>query len=588
MSRLIKLVILSSFVFHSLAVKAEVKSSFTTQAPLYIVSDINGDLSRLETSLKTIGLIDSDGNWIGEDAHFISLGDIINADYDKQPSTRKIIDLLMKLQVQAEQQGGKVHVLLGDREIYQLQGHWGTLTAKRIEQFSDLYPQLNGISAYQQAFSLTGQYGKWLAGLPFVIKVNDQLFTHGGISKWIEHSELNTLNTSLKAELISNINAWHSLSKKDSLTYNTAISERLTTVNALAESSNKTAFLSSQDSLAITRMGPAMYHGNQLCHPYFEKDLLREKLSNWKASRLWIGHSMASDNNVKKRFTNRLMLIDTSNINTSTEGNSWVAKLTPDGETHFIDGVTGENTRAVDINNRQLKNVYHMNVKEIEDFLRTATITKKESTKEGRTKPFKITLERDGKILHGIFKYKDSHPFAHQGNWSRSKNYSDRYQYEVVAYKLDRLLGIGLVPITVLRKIDGKSGIIQLWIDGLVSQLQFNEKQMDFTGYCDPKDQMNMMNAFDYLILNTDRNQTNILYSKKDWQVWFIDHSKSFGTSKRRQRALKKYDIKASPTFKKALQLLNNKNLSEFKPWLHRKQIQSLLMRRDNILADDF
>ena len=32
-----------------------------------------------------------------------------------------------------------------------------------------------------------------------------------------------------------------------------------------------------------------------------------------------------------------------------------------------------------------------------------------------------------------------------------------------------------------------------------------------------------IMQVFDQLIANTDRNQTNILYDK-DWKLWMIDH----------------------------------------------------------------
>ncbi|MFT5450746.1 MAG: hypothetical protein ACI9N9_000226 [Enterobacterales bacterium] len=586
MIKLIKTVLLSSFIFYNTVAIAEEISSFTSQAPLYISSDINGDLNKLKTHLKTIRLIDIAGNWIGEDAHFISLGDILHTDNDKQPSARKIIDLLIKLQIQAEEKGGKVHVLMGEKELHQLQGNWGTLTAKRIEQFSDIYPDKDGINGYQQAFSLTAKYGQWLAELPFVIKVNDQLFTHAGISKWIKNTALDELNKKLRSELISNINTWTALTRSSKLAYNTPISDRLTIVSEIPDSPNKTLYLSSLKSLAITRMGPMRYHGNEICHPYFEKDLLSAKLKYWKTSRLWVGHAIGSDKKAHKHLNDQLMLIDASNIN--TEGHSWVSKVTASGKTSFIDGITGKNTQPEKISHRISNNIYNMNDDELENFLATATITHKENTKEGRTKPLKVTLERDGKILHGIFKYRDSIPFAHRGVWNRKKNTADRYQYEVVAYKLDRLLGIGLVPVTVFRKVNGRSGIIQLWIEGLVSQLQFNQQKMDFTGYCDPRDQTNMMNAFDYLILNTDRNQTNILYRRNDWQVLFIDHSKSFGTSKRRPEILKDYEIKASPTFKNALRSLNSDNLSELRPWLHKRQIRALLMRRDKIVEDNF
>jgi len=96
------------------------------------------------------------------------------------------------------------------------------------------------------------------------------------------------------------------------------------------------------------------------------------------------------------------------------------------------------------------------------------------------------------------------------------------------------------------------------------------------------------MDTFDYLIRNTDRNQSNILYSKSDWQIWFIDHSRSFDLSNRRPKMMKKHTIKMTHSFKNAIEKLTNENLYTLKPWLHRKQIKAIKDRRRKMLKNSF
>ena len=197
-------------------------------------------------------------------------------------------------------------------------------------------------------------------------------------------------------------------------------------------------------------------------------------------------------------------------------------------------------------------------------------------------------MKMDGKVVKGIFKYKDTVPRAHSGTWLTDGDYADRYQYEVAAYKIDRMLNIGLVPVTVERKVDGKDGIIQLWIDNLTSDLILKDEKVKYYGYCDEKAQLNLIDSFDYIIANRDRNQSNLLYSADDLQIWFIDHSRSFWARTKRPKMLRKQKIKPTKTFKDALEKLNYENLQALRPWLHNKQIKSLLKRRDRFLKGKF
>ena len=43
-----------------------------------------------------------------------------------------------------------------------------------------------------------------------------------------------------------------------------------------------------------------------------------------------------------------------------------------------------------------------------------------------------------------------------------------RYQHELATYRLDRMLGLDFVPVTVGRKVDKQKGALQLFLEGAV------------------------------------------------------------------------------------------------------------------------
>ena len=80
----------------------------------------------------------------------------------------------------------------------------------------------------------------------------------------------------------------------------------------------------------------------------------------------------------------------------------------------------------------------------------------------GSTRPRLLRLRRNGNERRGIYKtVEELDPSAAQG--------TDRYQHEVAAYRVDRMIGLGLVPVTVLRDIGGENGSLQFWVEEAVA-----------------------------------------------------------------------------------------------------------------------
>lgn len=156
---------------------------------------------------------------------------------------------------------------------------------------------------------------------------------------------------------------------------------------------------------------------------------------------------------------------------------------------------------------------------EREGFLRTAEIVRFEEIGEGVTKPYKLFLRQDGLELAAAWK----NPRGMQGG------YLEGWQYEIAAYRLDKLLGLNMVPPAVEREFQGKPGALVLWVKNRFSLLGMIEQGVSFPAEASGAiEKMKWLTrAWDSLIANEDRTQQNILYTD-DWRTIIFDHSRAF------------------------------------------------------------
>lgn len=218
-----------------------------------------------------------------------------------------------------------------------------------------------------------------------------------------------------------------------------------------------------------------------------------------------------------------------------------------------------------------------------EQFLKTAKVVKTGGTRLGITGVIRATLS-DGVTTHeSAIQSIDMYAATYQTPRGTELNFKDSYKFNVAAYKLNRMLGLDMVPVTVERKYAGKSSSFCWWVDDvLMDEMQRLQKKTDPPDQDHWNKQMWIVRVFDQLIYNTDRNLGNLIIDK-DWKIWMIDHTRAFRTA---------HDLKEVKNLEKCeknllerLKALDEATLtSELKPFLTKAEITGLLKRRDKIV----
>jgi hypothetical protein len=218
-----------------------------------------------------------------------------------------------------------------------------------------------------------------------------------------------------------------------------------------------------------------------------------------------------------------------------------------------------------------------------EAFLKTAKVTRTRGAAKGVTGTIRATLS-DGVLTHDAsIQTVDQYMQVFQSKQGVEMNFRDSWRYNVAAYRLNQILRLGLVPVSVERNHNGKPGSFTWWVDDVI--MDEGERLKQKAPIPDPEKwnrQMWHVRVFDQLIHNVDRNLGNLVIDK-NWNVWMIDHSRAFRLSDtlKNPKDLRRIERGAF----ERLKALDAATLSEaMGQYLTSDERRRLLMRRDAIV----
>src|SRR5688500_897641 len=219
-----------------------------------------------------------------------------------------------------------------------------------------------------------------------------------------------------------------------------------------------------------------------------------------------------------------------------------------------------------------------------EEFLLKARIVRTRAAGKGITGSIRATLTL-GDVTHDAhIQTIDESLREFRSARGTEFNFRDKWQFNLAAYRLDRLMDLRLVPVTVERRFRRDSASFTWWVDDVLMDEGERLKQKVDPPVLDCwNEQMQQLRVFDQLIENTDRNIGNLVISTT-WRPWAIDHTRAFRSSKvppnpahltRVDRGLLERLARLDfDTLKRAI-----------KPYLTDYDLRALLARRDAIVA---
>lgn len=563
-------------------------------------ADVHGAYAELLGLLRETGILDAQDHWAAGTTHLVSLGDLL----DRGADSRKVMDLLMRLQGEAQAQGGQLHVLLGNHEAMNILGDLRYVEAGEYASYGDLESPAErmelrraweaahgsgsgaafdqkfppGYFGHRAAFSPKGKYGEWLLTLPVAIVLNDTLFMHAGPSNILRGMSLQELNlryrTALtdylelagrleQAKLLQAGDEYHERPQlaKDRLAANEAASGG-TPDAAMTDATRRFEVVAT--SALLSQEGPNWYRGAALCNEAAEADWLLPLLQQFGAARLVVGHTPTRNSRATTRFDGRVIKLDAGMNRAVYKGRAAALVLDRSGPSVRYAGQSNTTTLEPE--------GLFVAPNELDEPSVLAALRDGEVTVAGPRGPnqLDVSVSHAGKKIPAVFQVRGDRPA----------------RKEVAAYRLDRQLGLGLVPVTVEREVQGQRGVLQGRPLKWVSQADVQRQSLRGGGWCGAEPQFQLVYAFDTLIGNEGRTAESLLFDADDWFVYVTSHERAFGTTRGLPAYLKARPPTPGAEVLRRLRMLDQPGLqAALGDLVSAREIKAIMLRRDALLA---
>jgi hypothetical protein len=419
--------------------------------------------------------------------------------------------------------------------------------------------------------------------------VNGTLFVHGGVTEAIAREGIGAANRRARAEIEEFLRLRDRLVAAGALGALATFTESFPLVAARVETLGPEAargerpaweddarrYLALSDALAFAASGPLWNRDLATAGEDEISSTIGPLLSAAGAARVVVGHTTQDDGRIHARAGRRVFLVDTGagaayGSRPSALEVDWTGRVVASypGNSEPLDGPSGPDDVA-------------------ERFLLEGSVIDSREIGSGITHPRRVVLERSGLTLAAAFKSVDIHR-QEPTRMERSGltfEYTDSFKNERAAYLLDRMLGIGMVPPSVLRRLDGVEGALVEWVRDAVDERQRMERDLRPADPLLLSRQRDVMRIFDALIANADRNLGNQLTTPLDFKLHLIDHSRSFRLERTVHEAFRREPSSLPRALLERLERLDAKSLESALAGLAtRAQVKALLGRRDVIV----
>ena len=581
-----------------------------------VLGDVHGSYDKLVTLLVGTQIVDDQLTWIGGQQHLVFCGDLT----DRGTNDRAVMDLARRLQIEAEAAGGKVHVVLGNHDIMNLtrdRRYWtpelvgefakdetaaerraglkGFRAAQRTQvagdarAFEEKFPP--GYFARARAFEPDGEYGSWLLEQPTVVKVNGVVFLHGGLTPRVAALGLDEINRQVTADIRAFLAGADAMG--NAVPWPTDFGLIVATADQLAgkgakrkKSSDKVAgaqaVLAAQDGLAFEPAGPVWYRGTSVDNERVETERVQDVLESLDARAEVMGHTPTRSGRISSRFNGRVYRADIG----MAYGREPLAAVLVGGKVFVYDPAADALTATLaehPVGEGWPAGEEDLSDHQLEKFLAQAEIKSRDS-REVEGIPLQILeLERKDMELKAV--YGDAQETAEQAA-ADGRKARRMYQHQVAAYRLDRLFGLDMVPVTVIRKVDGKEGAVQIWIQRALDKAMLEEYDSDFKLLEGLEPQIARARAFSGLIgLEELADIGKLVLPSIPRRIMLADNGISFTDDGNVENYLAEGCGPVGDAFLHALRTLElqamKKDLGEF---LSDAQIEAILQRRDGLL----
>lgn len=561
------------------------------------IADVHGAYDAMVEAMLAADVVDESLTWSAGDAHLVIVGDIL----DRGPNSRPAMDLLMQLETEAEAAGGMVHVLIGNHEAMNLVGDLRYVSKSEYAAFADeerpeererwltAYSQLRapsdqspealntvfgqkfppGYFAHRREFASDGKYGKWLLSKPAIVVVNGTAFVHGGLSPMVEKIGLEGVNGRLIGEMAEYVKQLEFLYAAgvmlpmDAFHDHPAIASRymppLDSSAEVLKALDLVKVLNDSDLHSLD--GPLWYRGNVVCSELIEVDKLSGALEAIGANRVVIGHTPTPGRRVLERLDGQIIQIDTGMLNNYYGGSANVLVIDATGVS--VINQDGKTVAAPAKNPREVgsRPQGNLSYEQLETLLTHGEVIERRKDDAGRDI---VTVSDGTSTIESVF----------------GKRKGRGFHPEVAAYRLDKLINLEMVPVAVVRTVEGTEGSLQFLPKNWIDEIKRQEDGSGGSAWCAVREQWNAMFVWDILTHNNGRNGRSILYSLDMWQLMLVGHENAFAARKGVPARLKSVSYEVGQGWKDAAAGLNEANLTEaLGDVLDEKRVRALAAR---------